>query len=67
MKKWLCLILLSLFGLALLDSASRAADTKCSNILWLIAEDMSPDLGCYGTQQVWTSFFSLLGGHRHPK
>jgi N-sulfoglucosamine sulfohydrolase len=54
MKKWLCLILLTVFGLALPDSPSRAADTKRPNILWLIAEDMSPDLGCYGTEQVWT-------------
>ncbi len=24
------------------------------NILWLIAEDFGPHLGCYGTKQVWT-------------
>jgi arylsulfatase A-like enzyme len=24
------------------------------NILWLIAEDFSPHLGCYGTREVWT-------------
>jgi len=24
------------------------------NILWLIAEDFSPDLGCYGTKEVST-------------
>src|SRR6478736_2567738 len=24
------------------------------NILWLIAEDFGPQLGCYGTQQVWS-------------
>lgn len=24
------------------------------NILWLIAEDLSPDLACYGTKEVWT-------------
>ena len=44
MKRWLCLILFTVFGLALPDSPSRAADTKRPNILWLIAEDMSPDL-----------------------
>jgi N-sulfoglucosamine sulfohydrolase len=24
------------------------------NVLWLIAEDLGPELGCYGTEQVWT-------------
>src|SRR5262245_42448937 len=24
------------------------------NILWLVAEDFGPHLGCYGTPQVWT-------------
>src|SRR5262245_52802074 len=24
------------------------------NILWLVAEDFGPHLGCYGTQQVWS-------------
>src|SRR5437764_1052349 len=24
------------------------------NILWLIAEDLGPELACYGTQEVWT-------------
>lgn len=24
------------------------------NILWLVAEDFGPELGCYGTTQVWT-------------
>jgi arylsulfatase A-like enzyme len=32
--------------------AARAADRP--NILWLIAEDFGPELGCYGTPQVWT-------------
>jgi arylsulfatase A-like enzyme len=35
-----------------------AADKKSSparpNILWLIAEDFGPHLGCYGTKEVWT-------------
>ena len=31
---------------------SIAADRP--NILWLIAEDFSPDLGCYGTTEVST-------------
>ena len=24
------------------------------NILWLVAEDFGPHLGCYGAEQVWT-------------
>lgn len=31
---------------------AEAADRP--NILWLIAEDFGPELGCYGTPQVWT-------------
>lgn len=35
--------------------AVRAAAPKRPNILWLIAEDMSPDaVTCYGNAQVWT-------------
>ena len=45
------------FYLALLltcpaGTVATAADRP--NILWLIAEDFGPDLGCYGTKQVWT-------------
>ena len=32
----------------------QAADTKRPNILWLIGEDLSPDLGCYGAKEVAT-------------
>ncbi len=68
MKKWLCLLLLTVFGLALPDSPSRAADTKRPNILWLIAEDMSPDLGCYGAQQVWTpNLDKMAAGVRYTR
>jgi arylsulfatase A-like enzyme len=31
-----------------------AAETGRPNILWLIAEDFGPHLGCYGTKEVWT-------------
>lgn len=34
--------------------ASAATKLAHPNILWLIAEDFSPHLGCYGTQQVWS-------------
>ncbi len=34
--------------------AAEGAPPARPNILWLIAEDLSPDLGCYGTKEVWT-------------
>src|SRR5687768_3665287 len=37
-------------GLAL----ALAVDAASPNILWLIAEDFGPHLGCYGTKEVWT-------------
>jgi len=40
---------------ALAGAAESAAfPAKRPNILWLIAEDLSPDLGCYGTPEVRT-------------
>src|SRR6476619_5065944 len=36
----------------LMASIGNAADRP--NILWLIGEDFSPDLGCYGTKEVST-------------
>jgi hypothetical protein len=37
-----------------MPSSAAAAEPR-PNILWLIAEDMSPDaVGCYGGVQVWT-------------
>jgi N-sulfoglucosamine sulfohydrolase len=39
-------------GWAVWQLPSLAADRP--NILWLIAEDFSPDLGCYGTKEVST-------------
>ncbi|MFA7003871.1 MAG: sulfatase, partial [Verrucomicrobiia bacterium] len=35
-------------------SLAGAAETRRPNILWLIAEDFGPHLGCYGTKEVWT-------------
>jgi len=32
----------------------HAEDPERPNIVWIIAEDMSPDLGCYGNQVVTT-------------
>jgi len=45
-----------LTAIAVLLSATGAAaeETRSPNILWIIAEDMSPDLGCYGNKVVTT-------------
>ena len=48
------------FLLCMLAEASNAADRP--NILWLIAEDFSPDLGCYGTTEVSTPNLDKLAG-----
>jgi uncharacterized sulfatase len=37
-----------------LTDIAHAAEKERPNILWLIAEDLSPDLGCYGEQLVRT-------------
>jgi N-sulfoglucosamine sulfohydrolase len=39
------------------------------NILWLIAEDFGPHLGCYGTKEVWTPHLDQLArsGVRYTK
>lgn len=44
-----------LFLLVLLAALPLSAATPAKpNILWLIAEDFGPHLGCYGTKQVWS-------------
>ncbi|HJT31391.1 MAG TPA: sulfatase [Pirellulales bacterium] len=40
--------------LVLVAAGSIVNAAERPNILWLIAEDFGPELGCYGTQQVWT-------------
>lgn len=47
-----------LLPLLLLASLPAAADKP--NILWIIAEDMSPDLGCYGNKLVTTPHLDQL-------
>ena len=37
-----------------------AEELRRPNILWIIAEDMSPDLGCYGNKVVTTPNIDLL-------
>jgi arylsulfatase A-like enzyme len=50
-------------------SLAGAAETKRPNILWLIAEDFGPHLGCYGTKEVWTPNLDKLAtdGVRYTK
>jgi N-sulfoglucosamine sulfohydrolase len=43
-----------LLAWGLLPAAEPVAPSPRPNILWLIAEDLSPDIGCYGGTQVWT-------------
>lgn len=43
-----------LIGLCLVAPTLRAADSRKPNILWLVAEDFGPHLGCYGAKEVWT-------------
>ncbi len=37
-----------------LSASAAEPERERPNILWLIAEDFGPHLGCYGTEQVWT-------------
>lgn len=49
------MIRLAILNLAfLLFGNTLFADLKKPNILWIIAEDMGPDIGCYGTAEAHT-------------
>jgi arylsulfatase A-like enzyme len=49
------LTLALLFGSVLLFARGPAAcGADRPNTLWLVAEDFGPELGCYGTSQVWS-------------
>ncbi|MBI3849129.1 MAG: sulfatase [Verrucomicrobia bacterium] len=51
--RWLATAV-SFVSLFLLTSHAAGNKPNRPNILWLIAEDFSPDLGCYGAKQVWS-------------
>ena len=48
--------------LALVASAAQAQGPTRPNILWLLAEDMGPALGVYGTPEVHTPHLDALAG-----
>lgn len=53
--RWLvCALTIFLLLCCLNLSAAGSSTTNRPNILWLIAEDFGPHLGCYGTRQVWS-------------
>lgn len=61
MKARFSLCLAFLVCLLPLHAIMGAAQAKARpNILWLIAEDFGPHLGCYGTKQVWTPHLDQL-------
>src|SRR5689334_6920731 len=50
MFRWLFVVVLAIGG----EGIAAPAPKTRPNILWLIAEDFGPHLGCYGTSEVWT-------------
>jgi N-sulfoglucosamine sulfohydrolase len=48
------LVLIAALVLVIPGSARAEEKPKRPNILWLIAEDFGPHLGCYGTKEVFT-------------
>ena len=52
--------LLAALLLILLPLTASAAAPARPNILWLIAEDFGPHLGCYGTKEVFTPHLDAL-------
>ena len=53
------MLLSRLFGFLLLN-LTASAETPRPNILWLIAEDFGPHLGCYGTKEVTTPVLDAM-------
>jgi arylsulfatase A-like enzyme len=45
---------LPILSLAIVPAAQAADKSARPNVLWLIAEDLGPHLGYYGTKEVWT-------------
>jgi len=65
MKRWICGIL---GGLGLLGHG-MAAEAKRPNIVWIVGEDLGPELGCYGDPDAITPNLDRLAaeGARYTK
>lgn len=61
MKRHIITLFALLVSLCLDDSLSCAAAAR-PNILWIIAEDMSPHFGCYGEKSIQTPNVDRLAG-----
>lgn len=58
LARWLRWLLVT--PVVCLAAAERQPSPSRPNILWLIAEDFGPQLGCYGTKEVWTPHLDQL-------
>ncbi|MDF9795433.1 N-sulfoglucosamine sulfohydrolase [Catalinimonas alkaloidigena] len=61
MKKYSSTLLIILLGL--FTPWQLKAQTQPMNVLWIIAEDLSPDLKCYGNSLVNTPHLDSLAAH----
>ncbi|MDN5200314.1 sulfatase [Fulvivirgaceae bacterium BMA10] len=57
------LCLLATFGCSQQSKESVESNLFAPNIIWIIAEDLSPDIGCYGNSQVKTTTLDDLANH----
>jgi arylsulfatase A-like enzyme len=53
----------TILALAALTQAASAPDNRLPNILWIIAEDIGPELGIHGTPEVRTPNLDNLAAH----
>jgi N-sulfoglucosamine sulfohydrolase len=69
MKHLLTFFVLTALVIVSSDTTQAAEKQERPNILWLIGEDFSADLGCYGTKEVWTPNLDALAaaGVRYSK
>jgi arylsulfatase A-like enzyme len=58
--RWLCLWLVAGLASLVLDSTAAAALPKRPNIVWIIVEDASPHIGCYGEKTIQTPHIDRL-------
>src|SRR5687768_7847678 len=53
-RSFLCRSAAAAFASSLVAHVSAAQSSDRPNIVWIVSEDMSPDLGCYGDPQAKT-------------